>query len=399
VVVTVALEQRFARTPDGVVWSPAWYSHRFWTRYLDVFDGVRVAARVLDVASVPDDRERVEGPGVTVAPLPAYHGPWQYLARRRRFRRAARAAARSAEAVILRLPGPVGGAVWGALERGRPYGVEVTGDPYDMYAPGAVEHVVSPFLRAWLPRQLRLECAGAAAVAWVNRSQLARRYPAGPAAFATHYSSIDLTDDAFAAGPRSVEACRDARRLVFVGLMEQFYKGQRVLLAALRRCVDRGSDYRLVFVGDGRVRRETEELARRLGLDRHVRFTGELRPGPAVRSELARSDVFVLPSLTEGLPRAMIEAMAQALPCIGTTAGGIPDLLEPEDMVAPGDAAALAQAIDGVTADPERMARMSARNLVRAREYRSEVLAQRRRELYRALHEATERWAERRSGA
>jgi glycosyltransferase involved in cell wall biosynthesis len=392
---TVALEQRFARTPDGAVWAPAWYARPFWSRYLDVFEGVRIAARVRDVPVPPRDRERVDRDGVAVTALPAYHGPWQYLVVRRRFARAARAAAGAAEAVLLRLPGPVGGAVWAGLAPGRPYAVELTGDPYDMYAPGAVEHVVSPLMRVWLPRQLRRQCAAAAAVAYVNRSQLAKRYPASPHAYVTSYSSIDLGPEAIVDHPRAADDFASAHALVFVGLMEQFYKGQRVLLDALRRLVDGGADYRLVFVGDGRVRGETEALVRTLGLGDRVRFVGELRAGQPIRDELARSDLFVLPSLTEGLPRAMIEAMAQAVPCIGTTAGGIPDLLDAEDMVPPGDAAALARSIRDAMSSPERLARMSARNLAKAGEYRADVLRERRRALYRDLRERTERWAAR----
>jgi glycosyltransferase involved in cell wall biosynthesis len=121
-------------------------------------------------------------------------------------------------------------------------------------------------------------------------------------------------------------------------------------------------------------------------------FLGELPAGEAVRAELDRADLFVLPSRTEGLPRAMLEAMARALPCLGSTVGGIPELLPPEDMVSPGDVTALARKIREVLADPPRMSRMSARNLEKAQAYREEILQERRVAFYQHVKEKTEAW-------
>jgi len=102
--------------------------------------------------------------------------------------------------------------------------------------------------------------------------------------------------------------------------------------------------------------------------------------------------LFVMPSRTEGLPRAMIEAMTRALPCIGTRVGGIPELLADEDLVNPGDVDGLAAKIKEVGTSPERLTAMSERNLRRAQEYRPEVLTRRRQEFYSFLRRSTENW-------
>ena len=73
----------------------------------------------------------------------------------------------------------------------------------------------------------------------------------------------------------------------------------------------------------------------------------------------------------------MIEAMARALPCIGSTVGGIPELLPAEDMVPPGDADGLARKISEIVSDSQRMQRMSARNLARAGDFQEDVLRER----------------------
>jgi glycosyltransferase involved in cell wall biosynthesis len=187
-------------------------------------------------------------------------------------------------------------------------------------------------------------------------------------------------------------------KLITVGSLEEFYKGTDVLIDALANCVRSGVDIRLTILGDGRRRAMLEAKTIALGLSNHVSFLGHLPAGTPVRGQLDQADLFVLPSRQEGLPRAMIEAMARGLPCIGSAVGGIPELLPAEDLVPPGDAMALAAKIREVIADPERMARMSARNLAKAAEYREDVLRERRVAFYRYLREQTEAWIKLRGG-
>jgi len=174
--------------------------------------------------------------------------------------------------------------------------------------------------------------------------------------------------------------------------MEQLYKAQDTLIDALAICVYEGLDLRLKLVGDGKHRTELEEHTKTRGLFEQVDFIGQLPAGAAVRSELDNADLFVMPSRTEGLPRALIEAMARGLPCIGSTVGGIPELLPQEDMVPPNDPRELATKIMEVVKCPERQNQMSARNLAKAGEYKHNVLAKRRREFYQAVKERTEEW-------
>src|SRR6202042_2877537 len=101
----------------------------------------------------------------------------------------------------------------------------------------------------------------------------------------------------------------------------------------------------------------------RHGIEAQVEFVGSVTAGEPVRHELDQADLFILPSRAEGVPRAMLEAMARGLPCIGSSIGGIPELLHKEDLVPADDPAALAKVIATVFADQSRLARMSARNL------------------------------------
>ena len=170
------------------------------------------------------------------------------------------------------------------------------------------------------------------------------------------------------------------------------YKGFDDLIDAVAACSSAGTPVDLTLIGEGRHRAELEARAYRRGIANQVTFTGQLPPGQAIRDHLDRADLFVLASKTEGLPRVMIEAMARGLPCIGTSVGGIPELLLPEDLVPPGQPAALAGVIATVVADAARMSRMSAANLEKAREYRDSALDARRGEFLSFLRHATEEW-------
>ena len=388
--VVVTLEHRFDRTPDGRVWTQTTFPYSFWSRYLQVFDSVRVVARVRDVPNVPSDSKEANGERVSFATIPYYIGPWQYLLKAWQVWRSARNAVNANDAVILRVSSPITSPIQSMLRQtGRPYAVEVIADPYDVFAPGSVKHPLRPFFRWSSPRQQRRDCVQAAAAAYVTKEALQQRYPCPN--FSVGVSDVDLPERALVSSSRL--PCQGGTfNLIFVGTMAQLYKAPDVLIDAVAACVQEGLDLKLTLIGDGKHRSELEARAKSLGLGERVSFLGQLSGGDAVIAQLDLADLFVLPSHQEGLPRAMVEAMARALPCIGSTVGGIPELLPPEDMIPPGDVAALAGKIRDVTTDPKRMARMSARNLEKAKEYRDEALGEQRNEFYRYVREMTEAW-------
>ena len=388
--VIVTLDYRFDRTPDGRVWAQTIFPYSFWSRYLQVFDSVRVVARVRDVPNVPSDSKEANGERVSFAAIPYYIGPWQYLLKAWQVWRSARNAVNANDAVILRVSSPITSPIQSMLRQtGRPYAVEVIADPYDLFAPGSVKHPLRPFFRWSSPRQQQRDCVQAAAAAYVTKEALQQRYPCPN--FSVGVSDVDLPERALVSSSR-LPRQGGTFNLIFVGTMDQLYKAPDVLIDAVAACVQEGIDLKLTLIGDGKHRSELEARAKSLGLGERVSFLGQLCVGDAVMAQLDLADLFVLPSHQEGLPRAMVEAMARSLPCIGSTVGGIPELLPPEDMVPPGDATALANKIREVVTNPERMTRMSARNLEKAKDYRDEVLQERRNQFYRYVREMTEKW-------
>ncbi len=387
--VCVSLEQRFYGTRDGCVWTDGPCARPFWDRYLEVFEEVQAIARVKPVDTPPACVVRADGDGVTFAPVTHYIGPREYLKKAVAVRKSVIEGVGPTDAVMLRVPSNLASVLVPTLvRRGQPFAVEVVGDPYDAFSPGAVKHPLRPFLRRWFARELRQHCREAFAGAYVTAEALQRRYPVGPNGRSFYYSDVQLSG-LTAEQPRPATK-KQSWKLITVGSLEHLYKAQDIQIDALARCRQQGLDVELILVGDGQHRAALTERAIRLGIVSHVHFRGQLASGGPIRDELDQADLFLLPSRQEGLPRAMIEAMARAMPCLGSTVGGIPELLPAEDMVPPADAEALARKISEIVSDPARMQRMSARNLARAGDFQEDVLRERRLEFYRFVREHTE---------
>lgn len=141
-------------------------------------------------------------------------------------------------------------------------------------------------------------------------------------------------------------------RLVCTGRMVAA-KGHRILLEALARLAAEGLAFSCALIGDGPERPHLEALSRQLGLAGHVHFLGAMAHQPTL-AEVARADVFVLASFAEGLPVALMEAMALGVPCVSTTIAAIPELIESTKnglLVPPANPGALRHALKRLAED------------------------------------------------
>lgn len=145
-------------------------------------------------------------------------------------------------------------------------------------------------------------------------------------------------------------------------------KGIHHLLHAHSILQARGHALRLVLVGDGPQRGELEALAEELEISSSVEFLGYQEN---VETFLSTFDFFVLPSLTEGIPLSLLEAMANGLPVVATNVGGIPEIVVHQEsglLVPPGQPEALAHALSQLIQEPGEANRMAGNAEDRIRE-------------------------------
>ena len=145
-------------------------------------------------------------------------------------------------------------------------------------------------------------------------------------------------------------------------------KDQASLVRATAQLKSRWPQLRVVLVGDGETRQALEALVRELGLEREVRFAG-MRPNEPNIQHLF--DISVLPSLSEGFPNVIVEAMAAGVPVVATDVGGSRDAVREGEtgfLVPPGDPGRLAAAVERLLEDPSLRARMGNAACLIARE-------------------------------
>ena len=158
-----------------------------------------------------------------------------------------------------------------------------------------------------------------------------------------HNACIPLPADAAAGGPYN-ERADGGSRIGVVGRLSP-EKGVDVFLRACRELVSRDVPFTAFVAGDGPDRAQLEQLRDSLELASRVSFLGAIG---AVHALYASLDLLVIPSLSEGLPNVLLEALRADVPVVATRVGAVPEVLTSREagvIVPPGSASALAEGI------------------------------------------------------
>jgi glycosyltransferase involved in cell wall biosynthesis len=193
-------------------------------------------------------------------------------------------------------------------------------------------------------------------------------------------NTVVLPNPAPRPGPERPDTPAEPPEVLYLGGFADPVKGGRVLLAAAPAIVRDAPGTTISFAGPG-------EPPAALTAGEGLRWLGFL-DAPAKAAALARARVFVLPSTSEGLPVALLEAMAAGCPIVATRMGGVPDVVtDGEDalVVAPGDPDALAAAIGRLLADPGRARALGQGARRRVAEISPERIAEQLGVLYREV--------------
>jgi glycosyltransferase involved in cell wall biosynthesis len=160
-------------------------------------------------------------------------------------------------------------------------------------------------------------------------------------------------------------------------------KGFEYLLRAARDLCKTTRDLKIVIVGEGPDRDKVEDIIQQYGLQSSVVLAGQQSNMPSV---YAAMDIFVLPSLNEGLPMTVLEAMAASKPVIATRVGAIGSVIQDGEnglLVAPKDSEGLQNAIAGLLSDPDRRRRLGDQaHAWVSQNYTSEAMARKYRDMY-----------------
>jgi glycosyltransferase involved in cell wall biosynthesis len=257
----------------------------------------------------------------------------------------------------------------------------LTGLPYSFTA-----HAHDIYVEQSMLREKIAESAFVVTISEFNRRFLAGLYGQ---ALVEKVDVIHCGIDLNVFQPHETNQKADPFTLICVASLEE-KKGHKYLIEACAQLSKKGVAFNCLLVGDGDLRPELEAMIQQYGLSAHVKLLGR-QPRHRVGELLAQSHALILPSIVtskgkmEGIPVALMEALAMEMPVIATNISGVSELVENNVtglLVPEKDAAALAAAIEIVRQDPEAAA-------VRGKRGRQKVVAE------FDLHANTEALAER----
>lgn len=386
--VLVAADNHYYRDAKGDVYVDSVFNYDFYKRYLSVFDKVYAVGRVSQVMSAPMGKKRADGPEVEFLDLEPGRGLGGFVQTAVANKKLIKGYLRKADCIIARVPGVVANMVVAECEReGLHYSIEVVVDPWEYFAPKARGGLVNWAVRRKWTVGLKAACLHADGASYVTERYLQERYPCPalkgePGHFTGSYSSVELPDDSFGK-PRNWTAKEQYEIVHAANTFQGNAKGHYVLFDTMRKVVDSGCNVTLTCIGDGPSLGDYKDYVAKLGIANKVVFTGRLADGTAVRQRMAEADLFVFPTKAEGLPRVLLEAMAEGLPCLSTPVCGIPEILPRDMLFAPDDSAGFARGIVSFVTSPSSMDKASSDNIAVARNYASSILNRKRMEFYR----------------
>jgi glycosyltransferase involved in cell wall biosynthesis len=355
----VEVNGRFYNHEKGMIDYNALCNYRYAT------ENIVVVTRCRKGRSVGEGWLALNGEGVRICPIPELdlNSPLKVLLSIPGVIKQGLRAISSCDRYMVRLPGPTGVLMALLLRlRGKKYAVELAGDPagvfkltknfvpfqrvYDLFAAPLYKHLIK-----------HAYCVG-------YRSDFIRRlYQNKSREHEWVFSGAQLSRQAIGS-PRGPEWFRRTPfKIIFVGRIFKEKGVVHLLEAFSKLCATSPKATELHFVGDGPELGRLREEADQLGLINQVYFHGRVKRGLKLFALLDESHCFVLPTFPhyEGLPRALIEAMARGVPSFASDVDAIPELLDKGLLFPPFDSDAIAKKILAVIDSMDELAEISTR--------------------------------------
>lgn len=360
------------------------YSDKFpyevFSRYLEKFDEVYVWGRVEVLPNKPEKSSIASGErvffkfGDNISSLKSFFGY------RKKIRAELEKQIDEVDAVAVRLPSEYGlMAADIALKNKKPWSVEVVGCVWDaLWNYGGIKSKLYASV-AYL--RMKNTVRKARFALYVTSEFLQDRYPAKNGAVTTSISNVEISVSDYEVLNKRLSKIEQKNDKGFVlgtiGSLKTKYKGVQVGIKALHEILDKIPDVEFRVLGKGYTS-PYKKLAKNLNVEENVYFDGSLPSGDPVMKWLDEIDIYIHPSLTEGLPRALIEAMSRGCPAVGSSVGGIPELIEQKYLHKPKDHKKLADDLLGLMRNNELMKRVATRNFQNSKQYSKSVLDNRR---------------------
>jgi len=346
------------------------------SRYLSVVDPLNIIIRIKIITDIKQTKfSQINHKNINIIPVPNLLSVKGQLFNKKKAQKIIENNVQKSDVIFARLPSITGYyAIKYAKKYSKRYLIELVGCPWDaLWNHSWKGKLVAPFM--WYVTKKMVK--NAPYVLYVTNDFLQRRYPSTG-------RTINCSDVAL---PTLDESVLDARlqkikqmtknKPVVIGTtaaVDVRYKGQEYVIQAIAELNKQGYNYEYRLVGGGDKAR-LQSIAEKYRVADKVIFEGSI-PHERVFDYLDSIDIYVQPSKQEGLPRALMEAMSRGCPCIGSNAGGIPELLDNAYIFTRGNFKELATIL--ASFDIEKMIKQAKRNFEFSKGYAKEIIETRR---------------------
>lgn len=372
---------KFYETSDGRLYVRG-YDRQYWERYLMHFEKLYVVGRKTAIKENETQGFEIFGDyNLLFYEVPSIHSAKSLFLNLNKVKKRISKLSNIVDCVITRQPSFNSNEIIRlCIKNSIPYIVEIGGSPWDaLWTHSLKGKMLAPFFEIITRHNLR----NAGFVIYVTNQFLQRRYPTNGKFTNCSNVTLPLLDDEVL--NRRIESIKNKKGQIFhiatVGAVGVKYKGQQYIIKSLANLKSIGiNNYVYHIVGNGNEI-PLKSLAESLGISDKIVFHGALKHEEIFRF-LDDMDLYAQPSDTEGLPRALIEAMSRGLPCFGTNVGGIPELLDDSCLFNRNK-----NRIDEITDiiksfDKKKMLEQAKTNFERAKEYEAGKIDERRKRIF-----------------
>lgn len=354
-------------------------SNEVFQRYLEKDDEIYVYTRVKNITDKENKLIQVNGNNVICKPSNIYHKPIDYYIKKRKLRQEVNARLTNIDFCIIRLQSMLGSIVLEEVKKKNiPYIIEMVACPWDsLWNYGGIKaKLFAPIIYMKTKKQVK----DAKNVIYVSEKFLQERYPTkGNQISCSNVNIQKVKDEVLNNRIQKIEHMKNQSkfRIGLVGSLNVNFKGHSTAIKALS-LLKQKYDVELHFLGAG-DKNKWIPFIKKCNVEENVFFDGVLPSGEPVYKWMDELDIFLIPSLQEGLPRALIEAMSRGCPAIGVKTGGIPELLDERYVCKRKDYKSIAKKISELLEDKDIMIDQAEKNFHKAQNYTKDILNERRK--------------------
>ena len=365
------------RKIDGKYYTVGGLRDSITARYMEFFDEMTIFCRAIEKQPYDTQLFELKNPKITVKPVSSGS-----LILSRDVKKMMEEEIKNADGLIVKLHSRIAEqAICYARKYDIPYLVESVACPWDSYWNHSVKgKIVAP----WMTLSTKREIRRSPFVIYLTKEFLETKYPWNGKWI--NCSDAELQGMDTSVLNRRIEKIKHMGSEITLGTLAQVdipYKGQKYVIKAIAELKKQGKVFKYRLAGSGEDT-YLRKIAAEYGVSNQIEFCGVL-PHDEVFFWLDDLDFYVQPSKTEGLPRALIEAISRACPAAGSNVGGIGELLDDDFLFTKCSVSQIKNILSGL--NKEIMIAAAKRNFEKAKCYETNYLNQKRNSFYQEFYE------------